>query len=58
MGLFGVIFGTVLTAIGFGTAGPVGGSCAAFVQSCIGNVAAGSTFSFFQWLGMVLVWSL
>ena len=39
-------------ALGFGTAGIVGVSIAAGIQSCIGNVAAGSLFSFFQSLGM------
>ena len=39
-------------ALGFGSAGIVGGSIAAGIQSIIGNVAAGSLFSFFQSLGM------
>ena len=37
--------------IGFGSAGIVGGSTAAAIQSSIGNVAVGSTFSALQSLG-------
>ena len=33
--------------MGFGTAGIVGGSIAAAIQSSIGNVVAGSAFAFF-----------
>ncbi len=36
---------------GFGSTGIVGGSAAAFMQSLIGNVIVGSTFSLFQSLG-------
>ncbi len=42
---------TVPTLIGFGTAGIVGGSIAASIQSGIGNVAAGSPFATFQSAG-------
>ncbi len=34
--------------IGFGASGIVAGSTAAAMQSSIGNVAAGSAFSYFQ----------
>ena len=37
--------------MGFGTAGIVGGSIAAGIQSAIGNVAAGSLFAIFQSAG-------
>ena len=49
-----LLFGASLipAAIGFGSAGIVGGSIAAGIQSGIGNVAAGSLFSVFQSLGM------
>ena len=39
-------------ALGFGTAGVVGGSIAAGIQSGIGNVVAGSLFAICQSLGM------
>lgn len=39
------------TAVGFGSAGIVGGSLAAAMQSAIGNVAAGSSFALLQSLG-------
>ena len=39
------------SAVGFGTAGIVGGSVAAGIQSTIGNVAAGSLFATMQSLG-------
>jgi hypothetical protein len=37
---------------GFGTTGIVGGSLAAFIQSVVGNVAAGSYFATFTSIGM------
>ena len=40
------------SALGFGTSGIVAGSVAAGIQSAIGNVAAGSTFSICTSLGM------
>lgn len=43
--------GLALTLAGFGTAGIVGGSVAAGVQSSIGNVAAGSLFAALQSAG-------
>lgn len=53
--------GAGMTAAGFGPSGIVGGSIASAVQSAIGNVAAGSTFSSLQsvgalggWVGMLL----
>ena len=50
----GVIGGVALLPIclGFGTAGIVGGSIAAGIQSLIGNVAAGSLFAVCTSLGM------
>ena len=50
----GVIAGAALipVALGFGSAGIVGGSVAAGIQSGIGNVVAGSLFSVCQSLGM------
>jgi hypothetical protein len=39
------------SVLGFGTTGIVGGSIAAGIQSSIGNVAVGSTFSVLQSLG-------
>ena len=39
-------------ALGFGTAGVVGGSIAAGIQSGIGNVVGGSLFAICQSLGM------
>ena len=50
----GVITGVALVpiALGFGTAGIVGGSIAAGIQSLIGNVAAGSLFATCTSLGM------
>ena len=46
-----------LKGIGFGVLGPIGGSIAAFIQSFVYGAAvpAGSLFSFFQWLAMILV---
>ena len=51
--------GTATTALcciaivsGFGVAGIAAGSLASFIQSSIGNVAAGSSFSILQSLGM------
>ena len=57
MGVFGLAVGagvgavvipTALAATGFASAGVVAGSCAAGVQSLLGNVAAGSLFSALQ----------
>jgi hypothetical protein len=50
----GVVAGVALCPIflGFGTAGVVGGSIAAGIQSVIGNVAAGSLFAVCTSLGM------
>ena len=50
----GIIAGGALipVALGFGSAGIVGGSVAAGIQSGIGNVVAGSLFSVCQSLGM------
>ena len=50
----GVVAGVALCPIflGFGTAGIVGGSIAAGIQSIIGNVAAGSLFAVCTSLGM------
>ena len=42
---------TVPILMGFGTAGIVGGSIAAWIQSAIGNIAAGSLFAAFQSAG-------
>lgn len=47
-----IILSVILSITGFGPAGPIAGSLAAFVQSGIGNVATGSAFAFFQSLGM------
>lgn len=44
-------------ALGFGTAGIVGGSIAAGIQSIIGNVAAGSLFATLTSLGMTGVFA-
>lgn len=38
----------ILFIIGFAPWGVIGGSLAALIQSCIGNVAAGSIFAFLQ----------
>jgi len=43
----------VLGAVGFGAAGPVGGSLAAMWQAGIGSVEAGSLFAILQSIGMV-----
>ena len=50
----GVIAGAALipVALGFGSAGIVGSSVAAGIQSSIGNVVAGSLFSACQSMGM------
>ena len=55
----GVIAGVALVPItmGFGTAGIVGGSIAAGIQSLIGNVAAGSIFAVCTSLGMTGVFA-
>ena len=44
-------------ALGFGTAGIIGGSIAAGIQSAIGNVSAGSLFAVCTSLGMKGVFS-
>jgi len=49
----------ILILIGFGVNGIVAGSFAATIQACIGNVAAGSAFSFFTSWGMKgLLWKI
>ena len=55
----GVIAGVALVPItmGFGTAGIIGGSIAAGIQSIIGNVAAGSIFAVCTSLGMTGVFA-
>ena len=55
----GVVSGIAFIPIllGFGTAGIGAGTLAAGVQSGIGSVAAGSTFAFFQSLGMTSVFA-
>ena len=55
----GVILGAASIPIlmGFGTAGIVGGSIAAGIQSAIGNVAAGSVFAVCTSLGMTGVFA-
>ena len=64
IGKVALITGSVITgialipiAIGFGTAGIVGGSIAAAIQSIIGNVAAGSLFAVCTSLGMTGVFA-
>ncbi len=54
-GLFGIfsVLGLLPSLLGFSTAGVVGGSVAATVQSSIGNVVAGSAFSACQSVGAV-----
>jgi hypothetical protein len=54
MGFLGIVIGVPLYLIGFGVAGPIGGSIAATVQASIGNVAAGSLFSILQGVAMTL----
>ena len=54
MGFLGIVIGVPLYLIGFGAAGPIGGSIAATVQASIGNVAAGSLFSILQGVAMTL----
>ena len=51
MALGGALAG-VLVAIGFGVQGIAANSFAAMWQSYLGNVVAGSSFAFFQSLGM------
>ena len=59
-GLWGTIVGgttaiaskLAISSVGFSSLGPVSGSIAAAWQSSIGNVAAGSAFSFLQSTGM------
>jgi hypothetical protein len=49
-----IITGAVITIpfiLGFGATGVIAGSTAAAIQSSIGNVAVGSTFSVLQSLG-------
>ena len=49
----------ILIMIGFGVNGIVAGSFAAMIQAYIGNVAAGSAFSFFTSWGMKgLLWKI
>ena len=49
----------ILIMIGFGVNGIVAGSFAATIQAYIGNVAAGSAFSFFTSWGMKgLIWKI
>ncbi|KAI0338974.1 hypothetical protein BDW22DRAFT_1348114 [Trametopsis cervina] len=43
-----LIAGPLLGMVGFGASGPIAGTLAAFIQSCIGNVAAGSLFAILQ----------
>ena len=43
--------GGILTGLGFGSAGIVGGTVAAGIQAGIGNVVAGSAFAALQALG-------
>ncbi|CAO3652027.1 unnamed protein product [Cunninghamella echinulata] len=48
-----VIFTVALPFIGFGAAGPIAGSWAAWIQSLIGgNVASNSIFALLQSIGM------
>ncbi|KAK4196604.1 hypothetical protein QBC40DRAFT_268366 [Triangularia verruculosa] len=47
----GIVTSPVLRLIGFGERGVTAGSIAAFIHSCIGNVAAGSAFAIFQSAG-------
>ena len=52
-------FALILILIGFGVNGIVAGSFAAMIQAYIGNVAAGSAFSFFTSWGMKgLLWKI
>ncbi len=51
VGGFVAVVATGAIIMGFGTAGIVGGSIAASIQSGIGNVAAGSLFAIFQSAG-------
>ena len=44
----------LLKCIGFGQLGPIAGSIAAFIQSIIGIVKAGSLFALLQKLAMIL----
>ncbi|KAG5973180.1 hypothetical protein E4U58_005531 [Claviceps cyperi] len=48
----GLAVAPALGGLGFGALGPVAASAAAGVQSCIGNVAAGSLFATLQSAGM------
>ncbi|KAI0338975.1 hypothetical protein BDW22DRAFT_1362309, partial [Trametopsis cervina] len=43
-----LLAGPLLGLVGFGVSGPIAGTLAAFIQSCIGNVAAGSLFAILQ----------
>ncbi len=54
MGFLGIVIGIPLYLLGFGAAGPIGGSIAAAIQASIGNVAAGSLFAFLQGLAMTI----
>ncbi|KAF9880661.1 hypothetical protein CkaCkLH20_01703 [Colletotrichum karsti] len=50
------ILGPILVAFGFGPLGPIAGTIAAWWQAWYGGfVPAGSVFSFFQWLAMVIL---
>ena len=48
----GVAAPTIISAVGFGSLGPVAGSTAAAVQASVGNVAAGGLFATLQSAGM------
>ncbi|KAH8591319.1 hypothetical protein B0O99DRAFT_519737 [Bisporella sp. PMI_857] len=52
IGVLYILLPWVIEVLGFAEAGPVEGSWAALWQSRIGNIPAGSWFSFFQRLGM------
>ena len=52
IGLTLLVFGTLPILTGFGILGISGGSLAAFFQSIIGNVSAGSFFAGMTSLGM------
>ena len=57
----------ILPALGFGSAGITAGSIAAYIQSIIGNVSAGSFFALLQstgalgilpWAASIKLWTL